>query len=56
MLALYATGRFASLQVEADTGQQQRAHLVFVVNENYFLRRHQCRLARPRERTPGRIS
>ena len=36
MLALYATGRFASLQVEADTSQGNGLTLVFVVTENYF--------------------
>ena len=36
MLALYATGRFASLRVEADSSQGNGLTLVFVVTENYF--------------------
>ena len=34
--ALYATGRFASLQVEAEDVQPNALILVFVVTENYF--------------------
>ena len=34
--ALYATGRFATLQVEAEDVQQNGLTLVFVVTENYF--------------------
>ena len=33
---LYATGRFATLQVEAETSQQNGLSLVFVATENYF--------------------
>jgi len=34
--ALYATGRFATLQVEAENVQQNGLTLVFVATENYF--------------------
>ncbi|HWR34668.1 MAG TPA: outer membrane protein assembly factor BamA [Clostridia bacterium] len=34
---LYATGRFASLQVEADRTQNNQVTLVFVARENYFI-------------------
>ena len=34
--SLYATGRFASLQVEAENVQQNELTLVFVATENYF--------------------
>ena len=34
--ALYATGRFATLQVEAEPSAQKRLTLVFVATENYF--------------------
>jgi outer membrane protein insertion porin family len=34
--ALYATGRFAALDVEAEPGPQQGLKLVFVVTQNYF--------------------
>ncbi len=34
--ALYATGRFATLQVEAEDVQQNGLTVVFVVTENYF--------------------
>ncbi len=33
---LYATGRFATLQVEAETNQKNELSLVFVATENYF--------------------
>ena len=33
---LYATGRFATLQVEAEPGQAKGLSLVFVATENYF--------------------
>ena len=36
LLALYATGRFASLRVEAESSQGNGLTLVFVVTENYF--------------------
>jgi outer membrane protein insertion porin family len=34
--ALYATGRFATLQVEVEPGAQKSLALVFVATENYF--------------------
>ena len=34
--ALYATGRFSALQVEAEPSQQNGLSLVFVATENYF--------------------
>jgi outer membrane protein assembly complex protein YaeT len=34
--ALYATGRFATLQVEVEPGPQKTLTLVFVATENYF--------------------
>lgn len=34
--ALYATGRFATLQVEVEPGPQQSLTLAFVATENYF--------------------
>ncbi len=34
--ALYATGRFATLQVEVEPGPQKSLTLVFVATENYF--------------------
>ena len=34
--ALYATGRFSTLQVEAEPSQQNGLSLVFVATENYF--------------------
>jgi outer membrane protein assembly complex protein YaeT len=34
--ALYATGRFASLQVEVEPGPEKSLTLVFVATENYF--------------------
>ena len=34
--SLYATGRFATLQVEAEAGPQRTVVLVFVATENYF--------------------
>ena len=33
---LYATGRFATLQVEAESRQQNGVSLIFVATENYF--------------------
>lgn len=35
--ALYATGRFATIQVEADRQEAGRLALVFVAEENYFI-------------------
>ena len=36
MQALYATGRFATLHVEAEPSPQKGLTLVFVATENYF--------------------